>query len=163
MSSFVMSAKSLSIIAHAIMRVSGSSYGHRLGMLLDACVGRHSSKHTSERVFDALLEFNIERVKLRYPDDDYEYGSAYEPDHPVVNLWQVVLLMECFLYQCSEGPAYSESCVFKLVYEAAAAIRDEIVSNLPEYKNAHWSDIPDTPSENTQAARPAAVSQTALW
>lgn len=162
MSSFVMSGKSLSIIAHAIVRVRNSSYGDSLRVLLDKCASGATSRGYVPALFSRLLEFNIERVKIRHPDDDYEYDYNFVPCTPEVSLCQELKLMECYMCQCSEGHAYSASDVFRLVEKTAAAIRENIVDRLPEYKNARWSDIPDAPSGAAQGVRHG-ISQRDLW
>lgn len=94
---------------------------------------------TTERsVFQSLIETNLASLRARYSDVEEEEELSriytYNPEKGLPPM-QVYKLAECYAYQSCEHDGW-EGSQEKLWMEA---LKDSIINNLPEYKNAKWS------------------------
>lgn len=152
MSAFLMSDRALSVIADTVAACAerGKIPGEAQEILESIGAWRWTDSYRwvadREVLFNALGAFNLERVNIRYPDDDD--GTPFDGEYtkgiflsPCAQLKQV----HCFLYQCSEGDNYETCPMFTLVKMVEHALMYDIVTALPAYKDAGWMDIrPDT-------------------
>ena len=71
--------------------------------------------------------------------DEYD-NRIDQPRNGKAEPWQYQMLksMECFLYQCDESDEVRDAESFKVVKMMIAALKDYIVSHLPEYQAAEW-------------------------
>ena len=71
--------------------------------------------------------------------DEYD-NRIDQPRNGKAEPWQYQMLksMQCFLYQCDESDEVRDTESFKVVKMMIAALKDYIVSHLPEYQAAEW-------------------------
>lgn len=84
-----------------------------------------------------LSKFNCDAVNFRYPNGPKEIPFYDGYVRPNVSDGQLLMSLECFLYQCDEGD-FDEYDLFIKLVEVKERIKNTLISNLPEYKNAEW-------------------------
>lgn len=154
MSSFLLNDRALSVVADTVAEYAerGKLPGEAQEILESIGAWRwidsYTGKADREVLFNALGSFNLERVNIRYPDDDD--GIPFDGEYikglflpPCAQLKQV----HCFLYQCSEGDNYDVCSMFQLVKMVEHALMYAIVSELPAYKGAGWGNVPEHTSQ----------------
>jgi len=86
----------------------------------------------------AFLELNCKAVSHRYNEITIEiyHGFKFVP----VTIHQALKSARCLLYQCSEGK-YPNHDLYKALEKLIDSFMYEIITELPEYKEAHWGVI----------------------
>lgn len=154
MSAFLMNDRALSVVADTVAECAerGKLPGEAQEILESLGAWRWIDSYglvaDREVLFNALGSFNLERVNIRYPDDDD--GTPFDGEYtkglflsPCAQLKQI----HCFMYQCSEGDNYETCSMFKLVKMVEHALMYDIVAALPAYKTADWGNVPETASQ----------------
>lgn len=94
---------------------------------------------TEEQLGAAMMALNYEGVDARYGvGETAEYGGTYAYAWTPTTQIQALKSLRCWLYQCHEGTV-AESQLYALMEQCAHDLAYEIVSNLPEWKAAHWA------------------------
>lgn len=113
-------------------------------MLPNAATRSHDAAALGRR----LIKMNWYAVNSRYKrsDPEPEAIALFKHDDtetsiymtPLARLAQVLKSLQCLVYQCSEGDTENKFIEYGMARDAARRIAFEIVSHLPEYKNATW-------------------------
>ncbi len=91
----------------------------------------------------ALYEMNTRAVNARYPNrkpeepPPFSWNVAYKGQFDLKKWCQLLVSVQCLLYQCSEGKV-PEELAYAHLKDCERDLRNEIVSSLPEYKQASW-------------------------
>ena len=86
----------------------------------------------------ALLDLNVRAVNERYPNEEPEVASVYHYTPRNKPVMQMFKSLQCLQYQCSEGNV-PEDALYKRMDKAFNHLMFEIISNLPEYREAKWA------------------------
>ena len=84
-----------------------------------------------------LYKMNVAAVDARYEEQNeinYEYRVNLQTGSKVA----IYKSISCLLYQCAEGDVPKWN-LYKLMNEIMHDIGDQIISKMPEYKNAKWA------------------------
>ena len=94
-----------------------------------------------------LYAMNINAVEQRYPDgdlpgtyDDNDQLATYQYKRiswDMINKYQVMKNISCYLYQCSEGDV-DQLPLFQAMSELKAAMAIHFVESSAEYEKATW-------------------------
>lgn len=89
---------------------------------------------------EEMLDLNVAAVRARYLDRraDYFNREAHGFVTMLVEPWQVLKSLDCFLYQCSEGdiPKHELFCKLDKFRTDLARV---LASDTAEYKAAKWA------------------------
>lgn len=145
MSAFIMCAESISVIASAVAGEIDNHIAHPGLMRWAESIGCMEGRRCNTRgIFDELARFNTERVNLRYPDDNDEFVGEFIPmDLFTVTDIQLVKLVQCFLYQCSEGDDFDKQPTYQAMQGFERDLLWKIVRTLPAYEEAGWGSLPE--------------------
>ena len=145
MSAWMVSNKTLSEIANLIdaYKIVGyNGFGFNFpSKLMETVKGM-----TTEEIFKALAEMNIEALKQRYDDYEDMIGEVkFDPDADVYKPrnngltyhWQLLKSLQCYLYQCSEGNV-PERELYKCIDKLSIRVAGYIISQMPEYQATEW-------------------------
>lgn len=146
MSAFIMCAESISVIASAVAdAINNHASSHYALMQWAESVGCMDGRRCNAKgVFDELARFNTERVNIRYPDDNDAFVGEFIPMNLlVVSDVQLVKLVQCYLYQCSEGNNYAEQPTYQAMQSFERALLWKVVRALPAYEEAGWGSLPE--------------------
>src|SRR3954468_10925024 len=85
----------------------------------------------------AMKDLNYDGVNQRYDESNKPERITY---HPVLStLPAVYKALQCWLYQCTEGDV-PERAFYKFFDQTAKLyLADQIISLVPEYKDADWN------------------------
>ena len=113
-----------------------------------------------KRLFRDLLKLNIQAVESRYTDDHITYLAEMAPDETLdhmetrprkkrfeyidypKNIYQSLKSIDCWLYNCYEGEPMESSMLVATLRNVRDIIHScliqEIIEQIPEYKEAAW-------------------------
>lgn len=83
-----------------------------------------------------LLMLNGEAVYCRYGEESRE-TYEYEFSHVTVSKFQFLKSLQCYLYQCMEGPI-PETSLYKALEKIVDLLKGQIIDELPGYQEAVW-------------------------
>ena len=132
MSSFVVEKETIDRVVWAIKYASTVSFSSQYEI------------DDLDRLGSRLWDLNERAVACRYRleargNRPYTYGgSLIYTNKSLRDLTQAFKSVECFLYQCSEGEEFENDPYFKLVQKVRSILADDIIEELPEYKEAKW-------------------------
>jgi hypothetical protein len=101
----------------------------------------------AETVGKAMFQLNIDGVNDRYGDGEAKkfrtLNYTFIPAQPttIYNLStkiQVLMSMQCWLYQCSEGEVVKQPLYQFFQNEVEPHLMSSIINDLPEYSAAEW-------------------------
>ena len=161
MSSFMMKAESIAIIADFIstvfndknnnthMAIQGESY-----TTIEKLQPQNSYIKTVsiKAVYNALSEMNCNALNQRYIHDDKAEPEQFPKDYNHFEIagnyrdgafeipasyYQLLKSIDCYLYQCSEGNV-PELALYKAVEDIRAMLANWIIRNTIAYNAANW-------------------------
>ncbi|MEG1477119.1 MAG: hypothetical protein RSC38_05250 [Oscillospiraceae bacterium] len=156
MSSFIMSAKSLSILANTLEKVLNMGFNRfgfdaqsNLKEVLSDCCDDYKF-YSDEKIFFRLSLLNATAVSARYHDENADapdFSDAlsivaerdFKAGHEIILPWhfQFCKLLDCFLYQCDEVYAREDE-LFLALSAFSQDYKSFIVSNSAEYCSFPW-------------------------
>ncbi len=100
-----------------------------------------NNKYWQEELAQAMFDLNVKAFNNRYDEKPVIKKSSFEYSFgKFVGRTRAVKALQCWLYQCLEGNIPEESELyqfFRNYFEKHLLF--EIVSDLPDYKEADWS------------------------
>ena len=137
MSSFMCSSNTFSAVAQYVMETRSS---------LEPSWYTRAGQDQTRKLWAELRDLNHSALVVRYGETDaFEVPDvpAQIPSWPSPSRAAMCKVLDCYLYQCSEGDLPETSLLFQEVKQARNELRGKIVRSLPEYKSGPW-DIPDS-------------------
>lgn len=141
MSAFMCSKNTLSAVTEHIMRRRTDRPG-------STCAPWYSLQgmENARKLWGELRDLNRAALVARYGEAD-AFGVPDVPERipswPSPSRPCLCKVLDCYLYQCSEGDLPETSLLYKEVERARDELRAKIVRDLPEYEAGPW-DIPDS-------------------
>lgn len=138
MSSFLVSAEGLSMLADGIM---DSMFKWKIAdfPVHDDDIDDYFRGYTIERICEELNYLNAYALEQRYGDniDDNMYTECYQ-HVPEYTIDAYLKMLNCFLYQCDEGDT-TERTLYKLMNHLADLISEHVnCEGNPLYEEASW-------------------------
>ncbi len=146
MSCFIVSNDHIDAILTAVLKVKEINAPAWLGedgkIRNASCTSGLAGVDAWSKIGAMLLNENIKSFNFRYeedtpPADDYEFRVYREgrPGHVDLTPIQVLVLVDCYIYQSCEHPGwkYSEACRF------AKAVKESMIYELPGYSDCRRS------------------------
>lgn len=142
MSAFVLNSKSLSIFVENLSKKIFSEYYYGittewkkvLFAVIDFTEGK---KDFCEKLFSEMETLNVMAVNIRYNRKDVSLDSFNKTNEDVSDI-QLYKTLQCWLYQCNEGNIPEMSRLYTLMKMLEDDLKNWIISNLTEYKDAVW-------------------------
>ena len=166
MSCFIVSSKTLSIIANYIATLLNTGFNYcgyeapqELRESFNDARGTYGD-YKPAAIYQKLYELNLQAYRERYNRDpeidenretgfvsgasidrprEYTTCAGHVGAIPVIERWHYEILnkLECYLYQCCEG-TIDETKIYKALQTTAAALTRFIVHAAPDYVRAPW-------------------------
>lgn len=137
MSAFLVSMLTINRIVATISALLRSERYYNTAHMFVAAGFDISQSGWEERLAKAMFALNQEALRQRYGDPAKD-RFVYKRVRADLNLYQTLKSVECWLYQCCEGPVPESKLYqfFKMVVRVW--LLEVIVSRLPEYEEAEW-------------------------
>ncbi len=84
----------------------------------------------------ALWNMNERAYNARYSESPVLTMFQFRTVFP--ERFQLLKSLDCYLYQCAEGDIPETDSLYKTLDKYRESLRDEIISELPEYAAAKW-------------------------
>lgn len=138
MSSFIISQKTMNNI------INGLFWNHKFKDIYRSLLREMNLKESQD--FEAfgqkLFILNLRAVLLRYQNLKQSSEHIYLPKYIWVDAHittiQWLKSLECLRYQCSEGNI-PRTKLYKWLNKVIDGVQNQIISDLPEYKEAVWN------------------------
>jgi hypothetical protein len=91
---------------------------------------------TLEDLAQAMLDLNTKAVDVRYKEKNEVERIVYI-EYWILNKFQVLKSIDCYLYQCSEGKI-PETPLFKFIEYVQLFLLKEIARSNKQYEKAIW-------------------------
>lgn len=149
MSAFMMSAKTLAVLAKASESIAANGTLNGIRVYIDEdskSFLRHAvAKMTDSLVFDwrgiyrVLEDMNARALHEKYGDNPDDLKRDAPDRCPSASTMQIYKWFQCYLYQCAEGDV-DKSRLYTIVKKVSDGLANGIVSGLPAYQEAAWSE-----------------------
>lgn len=107
------------------------------------------AKFNNDQLAQMLLEMNYQGTNARYGESKLVPRIEYHPVH--TSREQALKSMECLHYQASEGDVPKKSKTYKFLEALIGVAADNIVSDIPAFKEAQWN-MADNPKRKKMRA-----------
>ena len=101
-----------------------------------------------ERLYQDMLNLNIQAIEIRYPDTEGKAIESFFVNPESVDfsfkhsanpgIYQALKSIQCWQYQCTEGEPMQSSMLYVTFRKIIDIINASIVEKIPQYKKAVW-------------------------
>ena len=105
----------------------------------------HKHAHC-ERLYQDMLELNIQSVEIRYPESEgrtmeFFFDNPEQRDFSFKHsdnpgIYQALKAIRCWLYQCMEGEPMESSMLYVTFKRIEDIIMTSLIEQIPEYQEA---------------------------